>query len=226
MAILFRPDECHVLVRRGAGENTEVLFQHDLGTRPDHSRYTAELTALAESLARTEFPVLLKQLGLAGRPNPPHDDAPVPPAVAARLDQLGLVDQFAAARALHQAIRADGESPSRLAALARTYAQLGALTEYQWSSAHRVFKARTLLLAQRLLARSPRSPFALRSRAFVRALVGRHDQALADLVAAGRLAEATKDRCWAPSPPGTAATPTSSSAGSSRTAARRSPPEG
>ena len=199
IAILFRQDECHVLIRRGAGENAEVLFQHDLGTRPDNSRYTAELTALSESLARTEFPAFLKQLGLAGRPNPARDDAPVPPTVDERLNQLGLVDHFAAARLLHQAIRADGESPSRLAALARTYAQLGALTEYQWSSAHRVFKARALLYAERLLARSPRSPFALRSRAFVRALVGRHDLALADLDAAGRLAEETKDATPAPS---------------------------
>ena len=46
IAILFRHDECHVLVRRGAGEKAEVLFQHDLGTSPDNSRYTAELTAL------------------------------------------------------------------------------------------------------------------------------------------------------------------------------------
>ena len=115
IAILFRQDECHVLMRRGAGEKGEVLFQHDLGTRPDNSRYTAELTALAESLARTEFPAFLKQLGLGGRPNPARDDAPVPPTVDERLNQLGLVDHFAAVRVLHQAIRADGESPSRLA---------------------------------------------------------------------------------------------------------------
>lgn len=199
IAVLFRPDECHVLLRRGAGEKAEILFQHDLGTRPDNSRYTAELTALAESLARTEFPAFLKQLGLTGRPNPTREDAPAPPTVDERLNQLGLVDHFAAARILHQAIRTDGESPSRLAALARTYAQLGALTEYQWSSAHRVFKARALLYAERLLARDPRSPFALRGRAFVRALVGRHDLALADLDAAGRLAEETKDATPAPS---------------------------
>ncbi len=184
--------------RRGAGEKAEVLFRHDLGTRPDNSRYTAELTALAESLARTEFPALLKQLGLAGKPNRSRDDGPVPPAALERLDQLGLVDHFAAVRALHEAIRADGESPARLAALARAYVQLGTLTEYQWSPAHRVFKARALLYAERLLARSPRSPAALRARAFVRALVGRHDQALADLDAASRLAEETKDATPAP----------------------------
>jgi tetratricopeptide (TPR) repeat protein len=158
-----------------------------------------ELTVLAESLARTEFPALLKRLGLTGRPNPAHDDAKVPAAVEERLGQLGLVEQFAAVRALHEAIRADGESPTRLAALARAYAQLGALTEYQWSPAHRVFKARALIYAERLLARSPRSPAALRSRAIVWALVGRHDQALADLDAADRLAKVTNDPTPAPS---------------------------
>jgi tetratricopeptide (TPR) repeat protein len=199
IAILFRPDECHALVRRGAGEKAEVLFQSDLGTRPDNSRYTAELTALAETLARSEFPALLKQLGVEGRPNTNREDAPVPQGALERLDQLGLVDHFAAVRALHEAIRADGESPARLAALARAYAQLGILTEYQWSPAHRIFKARALLYAERLLARSPRSPAALRGRAFVRALVGRHDEALADLEAANRLAEETKDATATPS---------------------------
>ena len=199
IAILFRQDECHVLVHRGDGDKAEVILQHDLGTRPDNSRYTADLTTLAETLARNEFPALLKRLGLEGRPNKNRDNAPVPPGAEERLDQLGLVDHFAAVRALHEAIRTDGESPARLALLARAYAQLGTLTEYQWSPAHRIFKARALLYAERLLARNPKSPAALRGRAFVWALVGRHDQALADLEAAKRLAEETKDATAAPS---------------------------
>ena len=114
----------------------------------------------------------------------------MPPDVEKRLENLGIVEIFAAVRALHEAIRADGESPARLAALARAYAQLGVLTEYQWSPAHRVFKARALLYAERLDRAGPRSPApALRSRAFVRALVGRHDLALADLDEANKLDE-------------------------------------
>ncbi len=176
----------------------EVLFQHGLGTNPDTGRYLADLTAMAESLARSDFPALLKKLGLEGRPNRVRDDAPVPPAVEDRLDHLGLVDHFAAVRELHEAIRTDGESPARLSALARAYAQLGTLTEYQWSPAHRVFRARALLYAERLLARNPRSPAALRTRAFVWALVGRQNQALADLEAADRLVAETKDATPAP----------------------------
>ena len=81
--------------------------------RPDNSRYTAELTALAESLARTEFPALLKQLGLAGTSRTRFATTPrCRRTVDERLDQLGLVDHFAAVRVLHEAIRADGESPA------------------------------------------------------------------------------------------------------------------
>ncbi len=196
---LFRPNECHLLVRRGAGEKAEILLQHDLGTRPDNSRYTPELTALSETLARSEFPALLKRLGLKAQPNQKRDDATVPAEAEERLDQLGLVDSYAAVRALHESIRGDGESQARLAALARAYAQLGTLTEYQWSPAHRVFKARALLYAQRLAARNPSSAAALRGRGFVWALVGRHDLALADLEAANRMAGESKDASQAPS---------------------------
>ncbi len=199
LATLFRPGECHALVRRGEGAKAEVIQKHDLGTNPDAGQYTMELTAMAEALSRSEFPALLKQLGLKGAPNKVAAAAPVPPDVENRLEQLGFVDQVAALRALHEAIRTDGESPARLAALARAYAQLGVLSEYQWSPAHRAFKARALLYAERLVAHDPKSALALRSRAFVRALVGRHDLALADLDEAKKLDEGTKDAAPAPS---------------------------
>ena len=196
---LFRPNDCRALVRRGEGQKTEILQKHDLGTNPDESGYLMRLTVLSESLSRSKFPDLLKQLGLNGRPNPVRADAPVPPDVENRLEQLGLVENFAAIRALHDAIRADGESPARLAALARAYAQLGALTEYQWSPAHRAFKARAMLYAERLLAQDPGSSWALRNRAFVRALVGLHQVALEDLADANKRDKETKDAAPTPS---------------------------
>ena len=78
----------------------------------------------------------------------------MPQDVEKRLESLSMVETFAAVRRLHEAIRADGESPARLAALARAYAQLGMLTEFLWSPAHRVFKARALLYAERLKQRA------------------------------------------------------------------------
>jgi tetratricopeptide (TPR) repeat protein len=199
VVLLFRGGECHALVRRGEGDKAEILLRKDLGTDPDRIKYVPELTVMAESLARTEFPALLKQLGLAGEPNRIRDDGAVPADVEQRLDQLGLVDHIAAVRSLHEAIRADGESPARLSALARAYAQLGVLCEYQWSPAHRAFKARAILYAERLLTRDPKSATALRTRAFVRALVGRHDLALADLDEANRIDAETKTVTPAPS---------------------------
>ena len=193
IATLFRPGECHALVRRGEGAKTEILQKHDLGTNPDDGRLHDEAHRGGRSRCRGPVPRAVEAARPGGRSRTRSAaDAPVPPDVETRLEQLGLVDHFAAVRALHEAIRADGESPARLAALARAYAQLGVLSEYQWSPAHRAFKARALLYAERLVARDPKSALAVRSRAFVRALVGRHDLALADLDEAKTLDEATK----------------------------------
>ncbi len=202
VAILFRPAECHALVRQGEGEKAEILQKHDLGTNPDGGSFSVDLTERAETLSRTEFPTLLKQLGAKGEPNKRRDDAPVPPDVDKRLETLSMVETFGAVRALHEVIRANGESTARLAALARAYAQLGVLTEYQWSPAHRVFKARALLYAQRLIARDAQSAQALQTRAFVRALIGRHDLALEDLDEATKLVqgEGVKNKGATPSP--------------------------
>ncbi len=154
IAILFRRNECRALVRRGDGENATILQKYDLGTNPDAGNYSVNLTAVVEKLSRTEFPALLRQLGATGKPNRVRDDAPVPADVEQRLETLSMVEHFVAVRDLHHAIREGGESPTRLAALARAYAQLGMLTEFHWSSAHRVYKARALLYAERLKERS------------------------------------------------------------------------
>ncbi|MHB1560052.1 MAG: tetratricopeptide repeat protein [Isosphaeraceae bacterium] len=189
LAVLFRVGDCHALIRRGLGEKAEVLQAHDLGTNADLSSFNFDATTKAESLARNQFVALLKDHGLEGRPNPVREDAPVPPEVVGRLEQLGFVDHIAALRTLHAAIRADGESPARLAALARAYAQLAVLAEYQWHPAHRIFKARALLYAERLFVRQPDLPEAIRGRAFVRALLGQHAMALSALERARSIEE-------------------------------------
>ena len=191
LAILFRRNECHALVRRGAGPEPEILQAYDLGTNPDAGNYSPRLVARAEELSRTEFPALLKRLGASETSNVVRPDRGVPAEVERQLETLSIVEVFGAVRALHEAIRSDGESPARLAVLARAYAQLGVLTEFHWHPAHRIFKARALLYAERLVARpGQRNPAeGLETRAFVRALVGRHDLALADLDAATQAAK-------------------------------------
>ncbi len=74
----------------------------------------------------------------------------------------------------------------------RGYAQLGVLSEFHWHPAHRAFKARALLYAQRLVARHPDRPSSLWHRAFALALAGRHRDALADLESARKLPGAVK----------------------------------
>jgi tetratricopeptide (TPR) repeat protein len=153
----------------------------------------ADLPALvetAELLSRTGFPALLKPLGLMGKANATRANAPLPRGVEERLAHLSYTELLAAIRDLHAAIRADGESPPRLAALARSYCLLGVLTEFLWHPAHKAFKARALLYSQRLVARNPNDPQALWNRALVRALVGMHVPAQSDLVLAQKQAQA------------------------------------
>ena len=100
------------------------------------------------------------------------------------LDRMDLVAQFAAIRALHGALRTS-RSPELEGALVRGYANLGLLTEQNWDPSHKVFKARALLYAQRMVAQAP-SSWSLSHRAYARALAGMHQEALNDLEEAGK----------------------------------------
>jgi len=199
VASLYRREEkSHAMIRRLGEKQSEMLLDQPLTTYE-----LPDLVEAVEKLSRTEFPAVLKQLGLEGRPNPQKADAPLPPGTEDRLKQMGYSDLFAAVRDLHHALRTEGESPARLSALARSYALLGVLTEFLWDPAHKVFKARALLYSQRLVARNANDPLALWNRAFVRALVGMHVSSRADLVEAEKQAKALGDRAakapdWVP----------------------------
>ena len=146
----------------------------------------------AEAFSRSEFLTALKALGLEGKPGAFRARAPVPAAIEDRLEQLGFVENLTALRDLHEAIRADGESPERLGALVRGYINLGVNSEFHWHPAHAAFKARALLYAQRLVAREPDSPRGLWHRAFAKALIGLPRDARADLEEAGKRVGARK----------------------------------
>ena len=178
------------VIRRGEGALSQTLFDRDMGYNnpPRHDRRnTAEI---AEELSRTEFPAMLKQLGMEGKPNAFQPDAGLPAGVEDRLSHLAYTDIFAAIRDLHEAMRTGGESPVRVAGLARGYTLLGLLTEHHWHPAHKVFKAGALLYAQRLVARDPKGAFALWHRAFAEALIGLHKDAEADIALARERAKA------------------------------------
>ena len=184
LAIVRRLDE--------KGNAIESLLRRNLSAFKDDAEMLPSIVPDAEALSRSEFPGVLKTLGLAGEPNKIRPDAAVADDIEERLTHLGFTENLSAIRDLHAAIRADGESPARLSGLARGYAQLGVLSEFHWHPAHKAFKARALLYAQRMVARAPKSPFALRSRAFVRAVIGIPWRAIEDLDEAARIVEATK----------------------------------
>jgi tetratricopeptide (TPR) repeat protein len=189
LASIFRNDgPSRIVIRRGEGAQAELILDHSSGPIPEGAGVIAQILPIAEGLSRSGFPEALKKLGLAGSRNKWNADGTVPLGIDAALESLGFVDHFGAIRSLHEIIRADGESPERLGALARAYAQLGILTEFQWHPAHKVYKARALLYAQRLVSLQPGSAWALRNRAFVRSVIGLHKEALDDLAEASKLA--------------------------------------
>lgn len=147
------------------------------------------LTGKIEQLSRTVFPQVLKDAGFSGTANSKKDAGKVPEEIENLLADLSLIAQFSAIRKLHGIMRTEGESPATLAALARGYANLGLLTESHFSPAHKAFKARALLYAERGVAAAPETPGPLWNRAYVRTLVGRHHTALDDLAGAKTLSE-------------------------------------
>lgn len=162
-----------------------------LNEKADSPLDYARLVEAAERWSREAFPGLLRQGDLKGEPNAASDGARLPDATEERLEQMSFIGQFAAVRELHRAMRQDGESDALLGALTRGYANLGVMSEFHWNSMHKACKARALLYAQRLVARSPKSAEALWHRAYAKALTGLHDSAVADLDAALELHEAS-----------------------------------
>ncbi len=94
------------------------------------------------------------------------EDGQLDQDVMDRLNQMTFTEPFVAARLIHARIQTAGVTPERLAALVRTYANLGMLTEFHWNSANKAFKARALLTAQRMVVDDPRSPMPRWLRAY------------------------------------------------------------
>ena len=168
------------------------------GTIEGETKYTfddvPEIVAAAERYSRGKFVDLLRESGFTGQVKR-SAGAPMVPGVEAKLAEMEMLAQFAAVRETHDAIRASGESPARLGALVRGYVNLGQLTSFHWTAAHKAFKARALLYAQRMVVADPASPDALWHRAYARALTGLHAAALLDLDAATKLG-AGKPPAW------------------------------
>ena len=134
-----------------------------------------------EEISRKGFVDALKSAGYTGNPPEWVKESTVSDKLLEQLKEWNFVSQYSVIQKMHKEISKEGESPERLAVLARAYANLGSLTEFLWSPAHKVFKARALLYAERLTTRTDDSPWALAHRAYVRSFVGRHRTALIDI---------------------------------------------
>jgi hypothetical protein len=192
------------VIRRRSGASVETLMSQSLGTiiaarntgqpAPDDLPKLVETT---EAMSRRVLPAVLRTLGLAGKANALSPEAPLPDGAEQGLSRkLGFCEPLAAVRSVHAAIAKGGESVERTGALVRGYALLGLLSEFHWHPAHKAFKARSLLYAQRLVARDPKDPRGLRYRAYAEALAGLHQAALSDLNAAAQRSASVAPPGW------------------------------
>jgi len=117
----------------------------------------------------------------------PACEDPAPPGVETRLYETTLLAPYCAVQQTHAAIYASGESPARLGALVRGYANLGQLTSFQWSTIPIALTARSLLYAQRLVIKYPDDPLSYEHRAYAYAMAGLEGAALHDLASASRM---------------------------------------
>ncbi|MBI2193693.1 MAG: hypothetical protein HYU36_17085 [Planctomycetes bacterium] len=156
----------------------------------DETRFYFQVLERAEAASRGEFVELLKRLGFEGKPNRANPETGLPEQMEQQIGRLSFTAQFTALRALHDAQRRLGESPSTLGGLVRAYAHLGQLTHFHWNAAHKAYAARALLYAQRMVATDPGAPGAYEHRAYALALAGFHAGAMADIALARALVAA------------------------------------
>lgn len=143
----------------------------------------------AEGLSRNQFVDVLRAAGFEK-----VDTSKQPQAAPAVADgHFDSIAQFVFLRQIHAERQAHHESPQYLAALARGYANLGSLIDYHWSPASKAYRARSLIYANRLLAKYGRSPYSQSHRAYARALTGTHLTAIKDI-------DATRDLNGEPAP--------------------------
>ncbi|MEM6258884.1 MAG: hypothetical protein AAGI37_11280 [Planctomycetota bacterium] len=125
-----------------------------------------------EVFSREVLPASLREAGFFGQANKWMDSAEVPDNLSSLMDDVNLITQFRAARKLHQLMREGGESPERLWALSRVYANLGQECRWFLRCQFAVFQARSLLYAKRLEAKAPDSVYASLATAYAWTLAG------------------------------------------------------
>ncbi|HEY2893179.1 MAG TPA: hypothetical protein VGJ16_03175, partial [Pirellulales bacterium] len=144
----------------------------------------------------------LKKAGFEPKARKPAGTAELSSEVERQLSEMNLLSQFAALRGLHQQLRDEGESPQTLAGLVRGYANLGRLTAPHWNAFYKVFFARALLYAERLVNLDKQSAWSCQHRAYAKGMCGLHGAALKDLELAAAADKQAKSKvdppAWLP----------------------------
>ncbi len=167
-----------------------VVFSEEIPLDEDPGTGYLKLVASAEKASRNEMALSFKKSGAVPTSKQTGKAGKTPPEAVKRAYVSTFLEQYESVRLIHDAVRTAGESSELLQAIVVGYAQLGLLTQHHWSAAHKVFKARSLLYAQRLMAKEPASPESYWSRGFALALTGFHKLALDDFATAQKKLEA------------------------------------
>jgi hypothetical protein len=182
--------ELQVKLWRGTEGNRQEIWSKTIPLTTDPYEFYFPVVRAMEEASRTELVEALKKAGNDGTPSPAGKAQPRPETLQS-LAECTPTSQMLAVREAHAEIRLTGESPELIGVLARGYAHLGYMSQHYWNAMCRVFQARSLLYAERLVAARPDTAFPLWVRGYARALVGLHGAALADLAQAKTLAEKT-----------------------------------
>lgn len=182
-----------------------ILGQEEQPWSTLEAKYTANklgaldfkaLLEVVEGWSRQELPEALRAKGMTGQPHAWHPQGAIPDKIEVNLGLPTDIVQYYYVKQLHKDIRTHGESPERLAALVRAYAMLGQSCRYYWNASEKVFYARSLLYAQRLVHKTNGSQWALWHRAYAWAMVGVPAEAIVDLDAAAALTGDRPEPAW------------------------------
>ena len=148
-----------ITLEKKTGDQWALVYKKEIPVAPPESMDYLKLTSDLDELARQEWPGMLTKQGFPSQQTPAKSDDKADAVTGRLLDGMNYFAQFAALRAVHEAIRRHGESPWLEGDLVRGYAQLGRLLRFHWNAAYKVCHARSLLYAARLSAKNPASPW-------------------------------------------------------------------
>ena len=177
VVVLAMPETLEITVLRSQGDKLKLAWKYWYRMAGDD--LYEQLVERMEHESRTQLVEELYSAGFKGKPYSKADAGEVDEKAATLMSEMDFVAQFAAIQILHTQIQTEGESPERISALSRAYANLSLLCEFSHTPARIAWQARSLLYAQRLQAVWPNSPLGDATRAYAWALVGRHQTALA-----------------------------------------------